>query len=138
MASKIIGSLITLFSTVSAFGQTIEDVANEINGQEIQFKTTSLAIAVQESEAGRSHIFKSKLNPFGLRAKRGGYLKFESIAEAVSRYKKTHDKIVSRFHPKTEKQFLRAAIRFGYAEDRAYFVNVYRYFKYAKKLLDND
>ncbi len=131
--------LIAFFCLLSNLltAQNLNQVAKEIKKKHIRFKTSALSMAYHETGGGKSKVFKNKLNAFGITNAKGGYTKFNSVGNSVLKFKIIHDRIVKAFKPKTEKQFLQAVCKYGYATDRRYYKKVYKYFEFSEKMLKN-
>jgi hypothetical protein len=134
----LISAVLTFCTHTFVWAEDIIDLAKEIKKQNISYPYTSLAIAMHESGKGKSLKFRRDHNAFGLRG-RTHYMKFKTLADCVTRYKITHDKIVKKYNPTTEKAFLNAVFKWGYAEEKTsvYRTGVNNHMRAAVRVLDS-
>lgn len=98
---------------------TNENVFSELKAQELDFPEIVLAQAILETGHYKSNVCTSYNNLFGLRTRKGTYMKFEHWTQSVAAYKKYIQKY--KTVPEDYYEYLDAL---GYAEDTSYITKV--------------
>lgn len=98
---------------------TNDNVLAELKAQELDFPEIVLAQAILETGHYKSNVCTSYNNLFGLRTRKGTYMKFEHWTQSVAAYKRYIQK-----YKTTPEDYYQYLDSLGYAEDTSYTAKV--------------
>ncbi len=111
--------IIFLISIQVSYSQSIKDL---IDSSSIKYKKVAVAIAVHESNHGRSSLARKHNNLYGFKGKKG-YKKYPSKSASVKDYYVFEQRVIKKYNINSRSEYLSRISRF-YASDKLWLKRV--------------